>query len=851
MRLSALAWRGLSARPLRTALTVAGIALGVAIITATLVANQAATDAVQRAASELFGRADLRVRAFSDTGLTARAVTALRGLPGVEAAAAVSERRLQLSTLPGPQEQVFSGMLVIGIDPASDRAVRDPHLVAGRYLSDSGSDEVMVNAHWASDHHLGVGDQLLLSGAKAGAAPLTIVGLLDDVGFGALGSGAVAVMPRATIEDQLAGDQTTVVVAPVTSVDLVVAPGQLETVQAGLDRSLDEPFVVETVATATAQLQRAQDGFAGIAFLFGLVALAVGGFLVANTMSMTLSERSREIGLLRAAGTTARQIMGIFGRQAVALGTAGSVLGILLGIAVAAGMIGFLRSTRAVLIDGLPLNPLSLLLALGVGLAVTVAAAGVPALLAARVGPLDALRPSRQPVRSLWDRLRWLVALEIVLILVGLATYPLARGSASLPAVLLAVAVLVAGAAVVALAVEPIGRVVGRPFEWFYGAEGLLGRANLARDRARTGLTVGALLIGLAAVVALGTVAETARGTAQRWVDSVLPGGYGMRLGIAVGEADIGDTLDAISGLRTATPIVEFPAIRVDGSQRTEVAAAGIDPTVYDQTGSLIFTDGDRTSAFAGLEQGKAVLLPAPIAQRDGLGTGDSVLLGLPGQAPVAFRVAGVVAYSIPSPGGDGDLLVSLADAKDVFGASDASLWALVPKDGVDPAAFRSAVADMAGSLAAAPITAADLAGDLSQSLDRLIGLFDALAFISVLIAGLGIVNTLSMGVVERIREIAILRSHGMTLRQVQAMVVAEAAIMGTIGGLAAAGVGLLVAWALVSVGAVSDFGGIAVPWLLLVIVVLLGTGIAALAGIYPARLAARLSIVGSLRHFE
>ncbi len=851
MRLSALAWRGMAARPLRTALTILGIALGVAIISATLVANQAATDAVRRAATELFGRADIRVRAFSDAGLTARAVTTLRGLPGVTAAAAVTERRLQLTTLPGPDEQVFSGMLVIGIDPADDLAVRDPHLVDGSYLSASGGSEVLVNGQWAADHHLEVGDQLLLSGAQPGSDPLTIVGLLDDVGFGALGSGAVAVMPRATIEDQLAGDNTTVVVAPVTSVDLVVAPGQMAAVQEGLDRSLDEPFVVETVATATAQLQRAQEGFAGIAFLFGLVALAVGGFLVANTMSMTLSERSREIGLLRAAGTTARQIVGIFGRQALALGVIGSVLGILLGIAVAAGMIGFLRSTRAVLIDGLPLNPLSLLLALVVGVGVTTAAAGVPALLAARVGPLDALRPSRQPVRSLRDRLRWLLALELVLLLVGLVTYPLARGSGSLPAVLLAVAALVGGAAVTTLAVEPLSRVVGRPFEWFFGAEGLLGRANLGRDRARSGLTVGALLIGLAAVMALGTVAETARGTAQRWVDSVLPGGYGIRTGIAVGVADIGDTLNATDGLRVATPIVEFAAVEVRASQRTEVAVAGVDPEVYDETGSLIFTSGDRSAAFDALRAGGAVLVPAPIAARDGLVVGGELMLGLPGQKPTAFQVAGIVAYSIPSQGGDGDLLVSLADAKGTFNATDASLWALAPKPGEDPAAFRAAVTATAATLAAQPITASDLAGDLSRSLDRLIGLFDALAFISVLIAGLGIVNTLSVGVIERVREIAILRSHGMTVRQVQAMVVAEGAILGTIGGLAAAALGLLVAWILVSVGAVSDFGGVAVPWVLLAIIVLLGTGVAALASIYPARLAARLPIVGSLRHFE
>src|SRR5579859_3483054 len=112
MRLSALAWRGLVARPLRTTLTVLGVALGVAIVAATLVANQASTEAVERAARELLGRADLRVRAFSDSGLTPRAVTALRSLPGVSASAAISERQLQMSTLPGPDEQVFDAMLV-------------------------------------------------------------------------------------------------------------------------------------------------------------------------------------------------------------------------------------------------------------------------------------------------------------------------------------------------------------------------------------------------------------------------------------------------------------------------------------------------------------------------------------------------------------------------------------------------------------------------------------------------------------------------------------------------------------------------------------------------------------------
>jgi putative ABC transport system permease protein len=363
---------------------------------------------------------------------------------------------------------------------------------------------------------------------------------------------------------------------------------------------------------------------------------------------------------------------------------------------------------------------------------------------------------------------------------------------------------------------------------------------------------VGALLIGLAAVVALGTIAESARGTAERWVDSILPGGYAVRLSGPVPIADFQAGMAATTGAAFATPIAEFPAVEVTPSgDQHEVSLAGIDPAAFERAGSLIFTSGNRSAAFAALGKGDAVLVPEPVATRDNLKVGDSVSVGLPGSSTQQLRVAGIVAYSLPSRTSDGDLLISLADAKSAFGVTDASLWALGRRSGISDTAFRSAVDKTGADLGGVGLTASDLAGDLSRSLDRLIGLFDALALIAVLIAALGIVNTLSVGVVERVREIAILRSHGMTVRQVQAMVVAEAAIMGVVGALAAVVTGVLVAWALVVLGSSSEFGAIAVPWLLLLITVLLGTGVAALAGIYPARLAARLPIVSSLRHFE
>jgi putative ABC transport system permease protein len=212
----------------------------------------------------------------------------------------------------------------------------------------------------------------------------------------------------------------------------------------------------------------------------------------------------------------------------------------------------------------------------------------------------------------------------------------------------------------------------------------------------------------------------------------------------------------------------------------------------------------------------------------------------------------GLVAYSIPSRGVDGALIVSLTEAREGYGLTTAELWAVAPQDGVPIAAFRSALADTAFRLGGQPLTSAELAEQLDRSLGRLIGLFDVLALLAVLIGGLGVVNTMAMGVAERAREIAILRSHGMTVGQVQAMVVSEAAIIGAVGGLAAVGIGLLVAWITVTLSGPREFAaGLSIPWAVLAAVVLLGIGVAAAAGILPARAAARTSMTDTLRQFE
>ncbi|MEO7294785.1 MAG: FtsX-like permease family protein, partial [Candidatus Limnocylindria bacterium] len=713
-------------------------------------------------------------------------------------------------------------------------------------LSTDSPTDALVAASWAARRGLGLGDELRLDGRREGVPPLRIIGLMADTGFAALEQGEVLVVSRSTL------DASFEVPAPIRYLDLDLGDGDVSGAVATVTDSLDEPFIVETPADAAARLASAQASFGSVAFLFGLVAMVVGAFLVGNTLAMTVGERTREFGLLRAAGTTSRQVLGLVLRQALALGVAGGVLGVVVGIVLAAGMIAFLSSTRAALVVGLPLPPGGLLLAFALGLGVTLAGAMVPALRAARLSPVNALRPSSRSGLGLSDRLRTLVLAELAVVGAGIFLFPIERAGTPLVPIILSLALLLGGAIAAAFVLEPLGRIIGRPFEWFFGAQGLLGRANLSRDRVRTGLTVGAMMIALAAVVALGTVAESARAGAERWVASILPGGNAIRSSVPLDVESFRATFDGTPGVQVASPVLELPAVRVVDDEQEEVALAGIDPNVFQDAGALIVSGAARADAYAALRNGGAVLVPAPLAEREGIGVGDTVAVGQPGSEAIDFVVAGIVEYTLPGRTPDGALLISAVEARDLFAVTTASLWVMVPEPDATPSAFAASVRETATQLAAQSLTSRDLAGELGRSLDRLVGLFDVLALIAVVIGALGIVNTLGIGISERVREIAILRSHGMTVGQVQAMVVAEAAIMGAIAGVLAIFTGLAVAFALVNGGASADLGaGMRLPWGLLIAVVLVGTGVAALAGLYPARMAASLPIVRHLKQFE
>ena len=300
--LHGLAWRGLRARPLRTALTTIGVALGVAVLYAGLATNAGIGAAVDRAVSTLVGRADLRVAAFGEVGLSEATLATIRDTPGVDVAAPSFERRTYLGTGqfgPGP---LPAPVTLVGIDPALEPRIHDLTLAAGSPLEPGDDPSALVSATLARQDGLIVGSRVGLQGIDA-PVYLRVAGILagDGPWAGATGRAVVTHLPVA---------QSVFGADGLTRIDLELTPGTdpaavVDALEATL---LAEPYVVSSPRDLAIAMQASTGDFAATTALIAAIALFAGAFLIFNTLSMTVVERVRELGLLRAAGATRSQV---------------------------------------------------------------------------------------------------------------------------------------------------------------------------------------------------------------------------------------------------------------------------------------------------------------------------------------------------------------------------------------------------------------------------------------------------------------------------------------------------------------------------------------------------------------
>jgi putative ABC transport system permease protein len=838
MGLTALAVRSLLSRPLRSVLTLVGIALGVAVLVVSLGTGAGIDAAVDRTVEAGTGRADLRVSALQETGLHADTIDTIRGTDGVRAAAPAIERRTYLGPEVGPGDALPEPVTVLGIDVASEVAVRDLPLVAGEALTAGQTTHVLVSESLARQDGLSVGSRMTVQGAGE-RLRLTVVGILAGEGPIPGPDGRTVVMP-------LDASMLVFDTDGVTRIDVALADRATTTAvtTAFEGRLLSEPYRVTTPADTAAALRASTADFQGLTALIAAIALFAAALLILNTLSMTVVERRREVGLLRAAGATRSQITRVVLLQAAVLGSLGSILGIALGLVMASLVTPSIGDLGAVALDGTLLDPRSVVLALVIGVGVTVVAALEPARRAGRISPVEALSPRWDGSGERRTGIGWLVVVAALVATVGLVAWPSVGGAPGLVRAVVVYGLLLAGILSLPFILPAIVRIGGLPFRPVVMLEERLARNGLVRDPARAVLTVGALTVALAMLVALGGMSDQVRRAAAAWLDDVVPGDLVLTSIRPVGLDEGADALLAdLDGVERISPIGTFEM----AANGTRIDAAAVVGSDLADDGRLRFVAGDRVTALPALDAGGVLILPERLADRLGASVGDTVTAPDGAGGALELEVVGIVERTVPGPAGE-TALVGWGDATDHLGVLGADVFAVrFAPDATGEQ--RDALAAEARSFALEAVPLDRIDGAIGDVLGRVFGLFDALAIIAVVVAALGIVNTLSMNVLERVREIGILRAAGMTRSQVWRMVVVEAGIFGVAGAALGSIIGIVAGTAMVVLaGGRLDLASV-IPAGAIALAFVLGIALAMLAAAYPARIAAGLPIVRAVRY--
>jgi putative ABC transport system permease protein len=854
-----LAYRYLRGRPLRTTLTTLAVVLGVALFFGLSSIIPAFAQAIQRGALAAVGKADLTVTHASSGVFGLDQLDLVRAVPGVAVASPSLRREVVM-----PAGAGVNALTVVGLDPATALAIRDYPLAAGRFLEVGDDQTIVLPSGLASELGLNVGDTLTLPAAE-GSTQFEVAGIIT-----ALPGQIDAYVPLAAAQRLVSQPDL------INTIEMVVASGaSREQVEKAVQAALGAGYRLAPLE-ASGILTQWVGTIQQIVGAIGLLGLAMGGFIIFNTFRTLVAERRRDLGMLRALGATRRMVVGLILVEGVIQGLAGSLLGMALGYAIAVGATAAAGSLLEELMRttiGVPgLAPGLVAQALALGLGITLVGAVLPALSATRVTPLEALRPAVAVESGARRAVRRQAIAGVVLI--ALAAAGLASGSFAL-GMLSALLVLIGLVLVAPALVRPLADLFGRLLELVLAREGAIAHSNLVRQPGRAAVTASTVMISLAIILTAVGVFSSVMNQAVGLVDAslgsdllVMPPSLMLGGGNVGAAPTLAGDMRALPGVGGVTTVRMGQAVTAGGSDTSQGSQAGtrsklamlkgggssilqvvgIDPATYPQVAGLEFVEGNPDEAYAALVAGGAVIINRIGALQAGVGLGDLLRLETPG-GPREYRVAGIgldfLNMKLSS------VFISQADLARDFGInSDLMLMANVAP-GADPSAVRAAIQGLLAGYPAFSLTdASAFKAQMEGLMDKAAGLYVILIVVMGAPALIALVNTLAIGVLERRREIGMLRAVGSTRRQVRRMIGAESLLLAAVGTAFGILAGLWLGYALTQV---IDAAMLPVtysfPYAGLLAAVAVGLVLGVLAAVIPARQAARLQIVTALRY--
>ncbi|MFD0310905.1 ABC transporter permease [Streptomyces sp. NPDC127119] len=713
-----------------------------------------------------------------------------------------------------------------------------------------GPGEALIDADTADKKHVDIGDPLTVI-AQPGSFKVEVVGIAT---FKTTNPGAALVfVDPAVAPDKLLGR------------DGVATSIQVDADQGVTDAQLKRRIATE-LGSGTYELETADEqaesaasqlggfldvikyvmlGFAGIAVL-------VGVFLIVNTFSMLIAQRTRELGLLRALGADRRQVRRSVLTEAILLGLVGSTLGLATGIGLAYGLIKLmsvfgmnLKTTEMVIGWGTPVA------AYVVGVGVTFVAAYLPARRAATVSPMAALADAEIAGVGRPLRVRAVVGAIVGALgaaaLVSCATSKETSSAASLlgiGVVLTLIATVIAGP----LLVRPVIRVLGGFFPAVFGSVGRMSQRNALRNPRRTGATAAALMVGLALVGGMSVASASMTKSFDEQIDKTLGADFVVQnANFLPFPQEITEKVMATEGAGLVVRQRFAPvAVRLPDGKRVETTASGYDPGL-DDVARITYAEGDTAAALA---DGN-IAMDAGFAEDHDVRVGSTIPVEFPAGRKTELKVAALTDQDAAEGfGTQGGLFMGFATVERfVPGGQDSALYV----NAASGASDDTLRADLDKTLDPYPqVQVRDLADYKKLIHDQiavLLYLVYALLGLAIVIAVLGVVNTLALSVVERTREIGLLRAIGLGRRQLRRMIRLESVVIAVFGAVLGLALGLVWGVCVQQVLALQGMKAFAIPWTTLVAVVVGSAVVGIVAALLPALRASRMNVLAAIAH--
>ena len=844
-------WRatiaGLRAHKLRLLLTALSVVLGVAFVVGTLILSDTIRNTFDQLFSGVYGKISVQVRDPSPVKdqqgnktfvpMPVSILDTVRALPGVNAVEGNVAGFAQLVDKKG--KAIAPQAPTIGTSYGSVREISGFTLSQGHGPQRDG--EVVIDKGTADKYGFGVGDnvKILFQGAPE---RFDVVGIVKFGRANGLAGATIAQFDLATAQRVLNR------VGEFDSVDMLAAPGTSATsLKAAVGKHLPAGYEAVTgteLAKENAnQINKALSFFTTFLLVFALISLFVGSFIILNTFSILVAQRTRELALLRALGASRRQVLTATLAEAAITGLVASIVGLAAGVLIAAGLEAVFSSLGASIPSyGLVFRTQTAVVAIVVGVGVSLLASIGPARRASRIPPVVALGEPLADSAGSFTRRAVFGTIEavagIALMMLGLFV----SHSQQVLEVGLGIAVTFIGVATLApLVARPLAGILGRPLRRTSGTAGVLARQNAMRNPRRTASTASALMIGLALITMFSIFGASAKASVAHTIDTEFSADFVLR----AGSNFLPFSPDVEARARSVPGIGAVSGERIDRALygSSTVTISGVDPDAIGKVVRVEMTSG----SLAALARGE-LLVEDKAASKKHWRVGTTVPLTFAKTGRQTITVGGTFKanqllgsnYVVPMPFYEANYVDQLDTVALVQAAS-----------GVNPATVRPMLED---ALAAYPnVSVSDAASvkkDQAKQINTLLALIYILLALAVIIAVLGIINTLVLSVVERTRELGLLRAVGMMRRQVRRMIRGESvviALFGAVLGLATGfGFGLALTKAVLSNG----IGGvISIPVGTLVGFVVLALVAGMLAAIWPARRAARTNVLAALAY--